>query len=276
MKYLIFAILLTSSSSLTFAQAGSNATDIVFGQSFIPDYTFTGSSLKGSHIVGEAEWRAQNGELIGRAKPGAAGGWLFLDSAYQDIGFHSLFSLTENNESGVLFRIQKTAEGMKGIFLSVKKGEVASYEVALDGQGKELRREKLRNAGGIWYRMAPPENKNDTTARRRNFPPRPANGVKLPVTKPNTDLRPGEWNQLEVFLELNVIRSFLNDGSEIGGAVDGDSAIYGYGPIALFVGGSGEVRFKDVMLKDISVRNTPKEKSSRRFTVQRISDMYYS
>ncbi len=83
----------------------------------------------------------------------------------------------------------------------------------------------------------------------RTAPPTPAD---LPVRPPNTDFRDNDWNQIETFLETNVIRTFLNDGREIGGAVDGESALSGYGPIALYVGGTGEVRFKDVMYKDIS------------------------
>ena len=272
MKLIIFFGILLCTSLLSLAQPSPVATDIVFGQSFIPDYTFKGNSLKGTHVVGQADWKAQNGELIGTAKQGSNGGWLFLDSPYQDVGFHAVFKGTANNETGILFRAEKTAKGITGILLSLKKGDVTPYRVMLDSEGKELEREKLRYAGGINYRLAPPPD----TVRRGNFPPRPVVDVPLPVTRPNTDLRADDWNQIEVFLELNVIRNFLNDGSEIGGAIDGDSAIYGYGPIALFVGGTGEVRFKDIMLKDIAVRNTPKEKLSPRFAVQQISDMYYS
>jgi len=274
MKSFICSILLVSFPALLFAQTGSNSTGIVFGQSFIPDHTFSGSSLKGFHVVGQADWQAQNGQLIGKAKPGSAGGWLFLDSSYQDIGLHTLFQGSSGSETGILFRIEKTENGMKGILLSVKKDDVAPYRITLDAQGKELTREKLRHAGGINYRLAPPPNRLDSM--RANYTPRPTPKVEVPVTKPNTELRFGEWNQIEIFLEENVIRTFLNDGSEIGGAIDGDDAISGYGPIALYVGGSGEVRFKDVMLKDISVRTTPIEKSSPRFKVQQISDMYYS
>jgi len=68
----------------------------------------------------------------------------------------------------------------------------------------------------------------------------------------------------------------LNDGNEIGGAVDGESALSGFGPIAIYVNGTGEVHFKDVMYKDISIRYTPLEKTSSRFRVQCISDYYYS
>jgi len=250
-----------------------------FTLSFIPDYTFKGSSLNGWHTLGDAEWQAKDGEIIGKAKPNSNGGWLVLDKSYQDIGFHSLFKTTGNSTTGVLLRMEKIPEGYRGVLLTLKNGDVNSYSVVLDGNGKEIKREKLRNAGGINYRIAPPP---DTTRRAGpggNFTgarTAPAVPADLPVRPPNTDFRDNDWNQIETFLETNVIRNFLNDGREIGGAVDGESALSGYGPIALYVGGSGEVRYKDVMYKDIAVRFVPKEKSSSRFTVQRISDFYYS
>ena len=37
---------------------------------FKPDGMVTGSSLAGSHVVGDADWKAQNGELVGTAKSG--------------------------------------------------------------------------------------------------------------------------------------------------------------------------------------------------------------
>ena len=80
----------------------------------------------------------------------------------------------------------------------------------LDAQGKEIRREKLRNAGGISYRMAPPP---DTSGDRRgNFGPHTPLPVPadLPVRPPNTAFGEIDWNEIEVFLETNVIRVFLN------------------------------------------------------------------
>lgn len=136
MKTFIFCILLISSFDLSFSQSGADSTKIEFGQSFIPDFSFKGSSLKGSHIIGQADWQAQNGELIGKAKPGTGGGWLVLDSSYQDIGWHALFKCTGESETGILFRVEKSGDGMKGILLSLKKGDVALYRVTLDAQGK--------------------------------------------------------------------------------------------------------------------------------------------
>ena len=121
--------------------------------------------------------------------------------------------------------MEKTSEGYRGVLLSLKKGDVANDSVTLDAQGKGIRREKLRPAGGINYRIASPP--DTSTARRgagnftgaRTAPPIPSD---LPVRPPNTDFRDNDWNQIETFLETNVIRSNINDGREIGGAVDGE------------------------------------------------------
>ena len=60
------------------------------GPSFHPDTAFKGSALTGWHTLGEATWRAQNGEITGTPKqPG--GGWLVLDHSYQDVGFYASF-----------------------------------------------------------------------------------------------------------------------------------------------------------------------------------------
>jgi hypothetical protein len=59
-----------------------------------------------------------------------------------------------------------------------------------------------------------------------------------------------------------------------GGATDDDMA--GFGPVALYAGGSGEVRFKDVSYKDLVPKTEPVERVSSHFRMQRISDFYYS
>ena len=69
------------------------------------------------------------------------------------------------------------------------------------------------------------------------------------MTPPSTALKPDDWNHLEILLDASIIRPFLNDGPIAGGAADES---YGrFGPIALYVGGSGDVRFKDVETSDL-------------------------
>jgi len=78
-----------------------------------------------------------------------------------------------------------------------------------------------------------------------------------------------------VLLDANIVRAFLNDGTEVAGGAADD--VYGkFGPFALYVGGAGEVRFKDVGWKDINVKEMPNEQVSQRFRVQRLNEHFYS
>src|SRR6185437_2069335 len=57
------------------------------GASFLADHVFSGSELTGWHTFGQADWRAENGEIVGKAHAGGNGGWLVLDKSYQDVLF---------------------------------------------------------------------------------------------------------------------------------------------------------------------------------------------
>ena len=57
---------------------------------FVPDWTFKGSTLTGWHVLGAAEWKAVDGELVGTPKS-ADGGWLVLDKSFQDVEFGADF-----------------------------------------------------------------------------------------------------------------------------------------------------------------------------------------
>ena len=263
-------------AGLAFGQQPTTSSKVGTGWTFRPTYLFKGSSLTGFRALGGADWKAQNGELIATLKPSANTSWLMLDQRYQDVGFHALFQCTGGSETGVLFRLEQTAEGFKGVLVSIKESEIGSYRVTLDSQGKELTRQKLRSAGSI-VRIAPPPNPNapaENNATNRNR--RPAYfGLKLPISRVESSYRPNEWNQVEIFLDNNIIRTFLNDSGEMaGGAADEDAGRYG--PVALYAAGTGEVRFKELGLKDAALRDMPTEKTADRFRMQRINDMYYS
>ena len=242
------------------------------GPSFRPDATFKGSTLNGWHAIGAAQWRMENGEIIGSPKqPG--GGWLVLDRSLQDVGFYASFRCAPGCTTGVLLRAEKTATGMKGIYVSLTSGEVESYRVTLDAQGQFLTRDALRPGGGQ-MRIAPPPDPNPPAPAA----PAPARGavpsVALPLTPPDTSLKAGEWNTIEIYLDANIIRSLLNNGPERGGVADPETG--NFGPIALYAGGSGDVRFKDVAYKDLSIHVRPPEQVSSNFRMQRLSDFYYS
>lgn len=241
------------------------------GLSFVPDFRFAASNLNGWHPLGNADWRAEKGEITAAAKPGKSG-WLLLDRSFQDVGFHALFKCAPGVEAGVLFRAEKTDSGMQGVLVAIKDETAAAYRVIIGTNGEELQRTPLRYAGSIVRLALPP--KPESSNNNNNQPGRrpPAAGPALPFTRPETALKPNEWNQVEVMLDADIIRTFLNDGRELGAATD---ELNGYGPVALYAGG-GTVQYKEIGVKDIAVRVLPEEKSSERFRVQRINDMYYS
>jgi 3-keto-disaccharide hydrolase/FG-GAP-like repeat len=262
------------------------------GPSFVPDARFQGSTLTGWRTLGDAAWRAENGEIVGTPTQ-AHGGWLVLDRSYQDTGFFASFLCNGGCKPGVLLRAEKTPDGgMKGVYVSLAEGDVAPYAVKLDAQGRETGRDRLRTPGGGQVRIAPPVDPAAAAARggaggRAGVPDGAARAggpaaqagrggdgpaVTLPVPPARTGLRPGEWNDAEILLDANIVRVFVNNGGPSGVA---DDEAGRYGPLALYVGGSGEVRFKNVAWKDLAMKSRPAEQVSSRFRMQRLSDFYY-
>ncbi|SEL59069.1 FG-GAP repeat-containing protein [Chitinophaga rupis] len=240
------------------------------GQSFVPDGTFSGSALGPWHVLGAAKWQAQNGTLTGTANGNS--GWLVLDSSYQDVGLHAQFKCTPGTEAGFLFRMETKNDSTKGVLVSLKDSGIIIYSIVLNTQGKELLREPLRSAGSI-VRLAPPPDPRGSSNNNNNNRNRRAGGPELPLQRPETALRPNGWNTIEIFIDASIIRSFLNDGRELGAAAADDAGLYG--PIALYVG-NGTAQFKAIGWKDLAQKIIPQEATGPRFQVQRINDMYYS
>src|SRR5882757_362870 len=236
--------------------------------SFQPVTKMDGTSLKAWHRYGQADWRTEKGEIVGVPKAGS-GGWLVLDHEYQDSALYAEYRCSGGCVTGVLFRAEKTpGGGLKGTYLELSDPELAAYEVTIDAQGQMLERNKLRRGGGL-VRVAPPPSRN--TAQNGGGPRNPRPEVTLPLHPDDTKLRPDDWNQVEVFFDANIIRTFLNNGHEFGAVGE-----EGYGPIALYAGGSGEVHFKSVALADICVKVRQPDEVSKDFRKQRLSDFYYS
>jgi Domain of Unknown Function (DUF1080)/FG-GAP-like repeat len=241
------------------------------GPSFRPDTTVDGSSLKGWHTFGQADWRTEKGDIVGTPKEGGSGGWLVLDHSYQDSALYAEYRCNAGCVTGLLFRAEKTSGGgLKGTYVELSDPDLPTYDVTIDAQGKILDRSKLRRGGGL-VRVAPPVSPNQQPSGNGGGFRNGRAAVTLPLEPDDTKLRPNEWNQVEVFFDANIIRTFLNNGHEIGAVSE-----EGYGPIALYAGGSGEVRFKSVALADIGLKVRQAEETSKDFRKQRLSDFYYA
>ena len=83
------------------------------------------------------------------------GGWLVLGKSYQDVNFFTRFRCSGPCQAGVLFRLQKTEAGMTGVYVSLADGDLKTYRVTLDAEGRDTRRDALRPAAPF-VRVAPP------------------------------------------------------------------------------------------------------------------------
>ena len=89
---------------------------------------------------------------------------------------------------------------------------------------------------------------------------------------PSRGLQPG-WNQIEVLLDAEIIRAFLNDGG--GEASAAAENMDEYGPMALYIGPGSEVEFKDIAWKNLAIKSRPDEVVGAGFRMQRINEFFY-
>jgi hypothetical protein len=275
------AFVAIATTCLMSPRAGAN-------KNFVPDWTFQGSSLGAARSIGNADWRAENGEIVGVPKT-LEGGWLILDKPLQDVQFASTFRCVAGCRAGVMLRTQSTPHGIQGIYVALPEGDnpAASFALKIDAQGREINREPLARAfGTVRFLTPPPADAGRGAGAGRGGAGRGGAGrgfgpgslpPNSPYARPTYAYRPNEWNPLEIILDANYLRAWINDGPE-GGSASGqaDEDMAKYGPVALYVGGMGEVRFKQIELKDLGRRFLPDEQVSSRFRMQRINDFYYA
>jgi hypothetical protein len=244
---------------------------------FVPDWTFKGSALTGTEQIGQATWRAENGEIVGTPKS-AEGGWLLINPGYQDMQIAGSYKCSAGCTAGVMVRSEKSTTGIKGIYTTLAGDSPAPAAVTVDTQGRIGGREPLTRPGGAMLRVQPPA--PPPGSGRAGGAPGGGRGsgqnstfVSMFPPRPSTAFKPNDWNTFEVLVDANVFRVSLN--APVGGGLAIDAETGAFGPVALYVGGTGEVRFRNLALKDLQRRMTPAEKTSPHFHAQHFEDFYY-
>ncbi len=259
---------------------------LVAAQTFRADRAVT--SLAGWTPLGQADWKMENGAIVGTPKS-AGGGWLMLDQGFQNVAVFTELTCAGGCKAGVLMRVEKTAEGRKGLFYSLTEGDLNAYAIRLDAQGRELGREKLApgvGEGGLSSSSGFPgaisgaalPGGSGATAAARVPPPAAPAGASLPeLTKAQPVYKAGVANQFDLFLFADSLKVTINGGASGGltRALAAEAAGK-FGPVALYVGGTGSARFGRVQYRDLSTWHFPAEKTSPNYKKQHLDSLYTS
>jgi hypothetical protein len=74
-------------------------------------------SLKGWRVEGKADWKVENGVLIGRQGPGGAAGDLFSEQQFADFELEAEWMMRFPGNSGIWFRVSGPKTGYQADFL---------------------------------------------------------------------------------------------------------------------------------------------------------------
>jgi hypothetical protein len=95
------------------------------------------------------------------------------------------------------------------------------------------------------------------------------------VPRPSNAIKPNDWNDLDIIVDVTLLRPHVNSSNAAGGGAINEE-MGAFGPIALYIGGTGEVRFRDVSYKDLNLKRFPVERTSSNFRMQRLNQYQYS
>ena len=201
---------------------------------------------------------------------------------------------------------------MKGVYVSMSDGDTASYSVTLDAAGKETSREQLTPpsrgggggaaaAGGGAGRAGAGAPAPLSNARASPPPPAappaaggagratapaapPARGTQLgSAARGRPTLKMNDWNETYIAIgtdgppagtQVGPIKVVSTYGPAQFVVADEKNAT-GYGNVALYVGGTGEVRYKDVAWKDHERRRADGRGRHRASHIRRVNELYY-
>ena len=227
--------------------------------SFVPDWTFKGSTLTGWHTVGQADWKAANGELVGTPKS-PDGGWLLLDKSFQDVQVGFDFKCDRRRQDGRAAARGENAGGDEGRLRVAQRGRAGRVRrdarcerQGIDARAASARRRAdarradggrsgrhgggARSARGRRGHAAGASGGGRPAGLRRRCTGRGAggpgarrgrgvlpSGTELANLAEPTAFKPNDWNDLDVVIDANILRPWVNKGggnaAGTGGAAD--------------------------------------------------------
>ena len=244
---------------------------------------FDGKSLAGWHALGGADWRVDNGDLVGSVHD-RGDGWLVLDTVYGtgevDVSFEC-----KNCEPSVMVRTGKDGERTGGVEIALSGADIGTmFRVNLDDQNKPLSRQPMPAFGGEFGLSEVPANYLITGG----CAPIPCAGIRDAhgggIGSPGMLGQQGKLgllssgvNKLVVTMGDDTLAGTFNGARLHGAKMDGG---HRFGQIALHVAGpdGAELRIKSVAVRDYTVRKAglPPEIIDPNFRMQQLTDIFYA
>ncbi len=250
------------------------------GRQTVKQEIFNGTSLAGWHTLGGADWRVDNGAIVGTVRNGSDG-WLILDEVYGNANITMSFECNQC-ETGLLLRSEKTGNQASGVYVPLSGTAIGKMaRVTLDASGKESSRTPLPENASISKIVESPDYL--TTG---GCAPIPCAGIRdahgggggsagsLIIPAPPA-LKPGA-NVLTVSMG-DVFAGNLNGMRIQGYKMDGGHA---YGQIALHVAGANgaTLRIAKIEVQDHTTRiaTLAPEITDPKFERVQLTDIFYA
>ena len=188
------------------------------GEDWVP--LFNGTDLSGWQKIGKEKWDVVDGVIHGVATSKEYG-YLKTEKNYKDFHLAMKFKCNGDGNSGVFFHSEfkeGTANITQGLQFEIDR-TLNHHTGGLYGEGRG------------WYAWPAPEFEQV--------------------------IRPTDWNEMLLKVEGNHYVAILN-GIEILNFTDPSPRSFdGYIALQLHSGGLGNMRFKDIIIRDLSVREEP-------------------
>jgi hypothetical protein len=247
-----------------------------------PLHPFDGTSINGWRTHGAASWNAAAGELLGNGQKGE--GWLELKRGFQDFALTFSFQasgaqvgLLMRNAPVTWSRFSHPAERggrTVGIYTGLTGAHAGAMSVlTLDPEWKQLQSQRVPmvpqeepGRGDKLYRdkcaPIPCAGINDAEATLTGYPPEPP--VRVTVGADG-------WTEVEIYLRGPACPW---DKTGIANALEARSQ---FGAIALHVsGGRAPVRFRDLLLYDLTQRVVAEAGFRNGAGAHQLSDLFYA
>jgi hypothetical protein len=178
---------------------------------------FNGKDLSGWVKVGNERWEVKEGTIHGQGVT-AEYGYLRTEKMYKDFHLFLRFKCEADGNSGVFFHADfkpGTADVSKGLQFEIDR-IIGHHTGGLYGDGRQ------------W--------------------------IVWPAPELEPLIRPNDWNELLMKVEANHYVSYLNAVLMVDFTDPTPKSFDGYIALQLHSGGQGNMRFKDIMIRDLTVR----------------------